>query len=200
MPAQFKDPDKAEQILNAAYTVVARQGFTRATISEIADEAEMSRGLLHYYFKNKEDIMARVAGVSSTVSLGLIDGLFQGDCSPEALAGRYCAALESITGGDRDFISVMIESWSVSRRSEAVRSVVLDNYRRFRERIAGELARLEEQGKVFLLLPPGETAAILAGIFDGVGLQIALEPDLADRMDLMGRIRALVAVLLGGAV
>ena len=198
MPTQFKDQDKAERILKAAYTVVAREGFTRATISEIADEARMSRGLLHYYFKNKEDIMARVAGVSSRLSLRLIEDMFQGDRSPGALAEKYCAALEYIAQGDQDFVSVLIESWSVSRRSESVGAEVRGNYRLFREVLMRELSRAAEQGVIAPLLPPRELGAVLVGLFDGIGLQMTLEPGLARKTEIIDQTRVLVTRLLGG--
>lgn len=42
--------------MNAALEVFYRQGVTRATLQEIAQEAGVTRGALYWHFKNKEDL------------------------------------------------------------------------------------------------------------------------------------------------
>ena len=41
----------------AAYKVVGQKGYYDFTIKDIAREAGLSTGLVHYYFKNKEDLL-----------------------------------------------------------------------------------------------------------------------------------------------
>ncbi len=45
-----------EAILSAAEEIFAEKGFYAATVDEIAERAEFSKGALYTYFKNKEDI------------------------------------------------------------------------------------------------------------------------------------------------
>lgn len=45
-----------QQLLEAALEVFWRNGVTRATLQQIAEEAGMTRGALYWHFKNKEDI------------------------------------------------------------------------------------------------------------------------------------------------
>ena len=45
------------QLTAAAYNVVSKKGYYNFTIKDIADEAGMSAGLVHYYFKNKQDLL-----------------------------------------------------------------------------------------------------------------------------------------------
>ncbi len=47
---------RRHQIMEAAELVFQEQGFTNATLVEIADNAEVSPGTIYLYFKNKEDI------------------------------------------------------------------------------------------------------------------------------------------------
>ena len=44
------------QIMDAAKKVFSAKGFNRATMEEIASEAELSPGTLYLYFKNKEEL------------------------------------------------------------------------------------------------------------------------------------------------
>lgn len=46
-----------QQIMDAAIKVFAEKGFHAATLEEIAQEAEFSKGALYLYFSNKEDLM-----------------------------------------------------------------------------------------------------------------------------------------------
>lgn len=47
-------------LVNAALTVIGRQGYAGATIEKIAEEAGVSKGVVYYYFKTKADIATNV--------------------------------------------------------------------------------------------------------------------------------------------
>ncbi len=46
-----------QEILDAAIKVFAEKGFSSATLDEIAQEAEFSKGTIYLYFSNKEDLL-----------------------------------------------------------------------------------------------------------------------------------------------
>ena len=48
------------QIMNAAMEVFARDGYHTASISRIAKEAKVSKGLLYNYFSSKEELLKAV--------------------------------------------------------------------------------------------------------------------------------------------
>ncbi len=52
---------RRQQIVVAAKKVFSDKGFNRATMDDIANEAEVSPGTLYLYFKNKEDIYASLS-------------------------------------------------------------------------------------------------------------------------------------------
>ena len=47
---------RREAILNAAGRVMSLKGFHEATLEEIAEEAELAKGTLYLYYKDKEDL------------------------------------------------------------------------------------------------------------------------------------------------
>lgn len=49
-----------ERVFEAALRVFARKGRDGARMQEIADEAQINRAMLHYYFRSKQDLYARV--------------------------------------------------------------------------------------------------------------------------------------------
>ena len=49
---------RRQQLMNAAKKVFASKGFDRATIENIAEEAEFSPATLYLYFKSKDELLA----------------------------------------------------------------------------------------------------------------------------------------------
>jgi len=52
--------DKSTKILNAAIKIFADKGYQYATIAEIAKEAGISKGLIHFYFESKLDLILSI--------------------------------------------------------------------------------------------------------------------------------------------
>src|SRR5579859_6697412 len=48
--------ERQQQILDAAATVIIRQGYDKTTMGDIAEEAGASRGTVYLYFKGKEEL------------------------------------------------------------------------------------------------------------------------------------------------
>jgi TetR/AcrR family fatty acid metabolism transcriptional regulator len=53
----MKDPDKPQQIVEAAIRVFARNGYYNSRVSDIAREAGIASGTIYLYFKTKEEIL-----------------------------------------------------------------------------------------------------------------------------------------------
>jgi AcrR family transcriptional regulator len=53
-------PDATERILRAAATRLAISGATAMTMQEVAEEAGVSKGLIHYHFQDKDTLLARL--------------------------------------------------------------------------------------------------------------------------------------------
>ncbi len=53
--------ERRHQILAAAEKVFFSKGFAAATMDEVAAEAELSKGTLYLYFKNKDDLFVALA-------------------------------------------------------------------------------------------------------------------------------------------
>ncbi|HEX6547879.1 MAG TPA: TetR/AcrR family transcriptional regulator [Candidatus Dormibacteraeota bacterium] len=49
--------ENRERILQAALTVLSREGYENTSIKAIAEEAGVAQGLIHYYFKSKQQLV-----------------------------------------------------------------------------------------------------------------------------------------------
>lgn len=52
-----------EQILNTALRLFCEKGYYSTSIEDIARQAEISKGLLYYYFKSKEEVLAALVEI-----------------------------------------------------------------------------------------------------------------------------------------
>lgn len=48
---------RKEQLVAAALRVIARNGVTATTLAEVADEAQLSRGIVNFHFDTKENLL-----------------------------------------------------------------------------------------------------------------------------------------------
>src|SRR5215472_1405130 len=55
--AVMRDPEKPQQIVEAAVRVFARKGYFNSRVSDIASEAGIAAGTIYLYFDTKEDIL-----------------------------------------------------------------------------------------------------------------------------------------------
>src|SRR2546430_16853419 len=63
--------DTHEKILQAAFSILSRQGYENTSTKDIAEEAGVAQGLIHYYFKSKQQlVLAVLAFVCKKVELG----------------------------------------------------------------------------------------------------------------------------------
>jgi TetR/AcrR family transcriptional regulator, fatty acid metabolism regulator protein len=55
-----RNREKYHQILDAAVTVFAEQGFLQSTVAQVAKKAGVADGTIYLYFKNKDDILIQI--------------------------------------------------------------------------------------------------------------------------------------------
>lgn len=59
--APTPEPDARERLISAGYRVLSERGYDAATVKEVAREAGVNQGLVHYYFGSKDALLLAVA-------------------------------------------------------------------------------------------------------------------------------------------
>ena len=77
--------DRRQQILEAALDLFSEQGLAGATSKDIAERAEVTHGLIYFYFKTKEDLFKAAFEYALECALKQLDlaALVQTDDPPE---------------------------------------------------------------------------------------------------------------------
>lgn len=196
-PRQPSD-EKANQILAAARRVLGAKGYARATISQVAAEAGVSRGLLHYYFKSKEEMLAKVMGQTVGVAAQMAAGLFAQAESAEQLAENICLMARRFVEIDPDFAGIFFESWGLARQSGLVDRELKAMYQQFVSSIQQGLEAAASRGAIPAPRDPEATAVLLTALIDGLSLQMMSMPHIAKKPAVWDLAQRAIRLILSG--
>ena len=66
------EPDKHQQIIEAAVRIFARNGYYNSRVSDIAKEAGIAAGTIYLYFRTKDDILVTLFREKMTEFVGTV--------------------------------------------------------------------------------------------------------------------------------
>src|ERR671938_1135562 len=171
------DSDKARRIVAAMRASVAKRGVAGSTFDHVAQEAGVSRGLLHYYFGSKERLLVEVVRRDTELRLQRLErGLADAD-SIDAIVEVLVRQLRDFVAEDPATHALIHELFSVSRRNDEVREELAQLYRRVRGQVAEILRAKEQAGVVKLRGDADSVASLLFALGDGLELQLVSDPD-----------------------
>jgi AcrR family transcriptional regulator len=170
------DSDKAKRIVQAMRASVGKRGAAGSTFDHVAQEAGVSRGLLHYYFGTKERLLVEVVRHDSDVRLARLEESLAAADSVDAIVQALVTQLKDFVGEDAASHALIYELFSVSRRNDEVREELAELYRRVRSQVAEVLRAKERDGVVALRGDADAVASILFALGDGLELQLVSDP------------------------
>jgi AcrR family transcriptional regulator len=158
------------QIIAAAAAVLGRQGFHETSLKDVAREAGVAPGLLHYYFSSKEDLLCDVVGALERETM--LEWR-------EAIAGvddpleRIVAALDH--AADRssqrpEFFRLLFDLYSLGLSSPNLRERCAELRAHFVAEIELEVRRVLGRLPAYSVVPPRDLAAAVGGAIDGIAL------------------------------
>ncbi|MDH4209173.1 MAG: TetR/AcrR family transcriptional regulator [Anaerolineae bacterium] len=200
MTARRRSDEKAQAILDAACRCLSEKGYAATTISEIAAEAGVSRGLLHYYFKNKEELMAKALRAAGEAMFKLFEDAFARSDSVEDLAAGLTSMLRTLVGTDPTYMNLTLECWTMARESPLVAAEMENLYVRARKAFGERLAEAQVRGIISPSLPLDGLAMFLLGSSDGLFAQFYLQPGLVNDEAVWEAVEMSIRALLGDPV
>jgi AcrR family transcriptional regulator len=164
---------RRQQIMVAAKKLFASKGFSRATIEEIAKEAELSPGTLYLYFKNKDELFA---GLSVKILRYLIARL-EKLCLEKGLTSyQRLSALKDILYDACAFDSWILINTFRLQASDTLQNLspeLLSEIDTHTHKIVSVMAEIFQQGisaGTFIDRPPNVVASVLWAVFSGAVL------------------------------
>jgi AcrR family transcriptional regulator len=169
--------DKAQRIIEAMRTSVGTRGAAGSTFDVVAREAGVSRGLLHYYFGSKEQLLVEVVRHDCEVRIASMGARIAKATTADEIIAALVLGLEEFIEGEPGSPAVIYELLSASRHSEDIRAELAELYRRWRADLADSLRTKEREGVVRLDADPDSVASMLFCLGDGFGIQVLSDPE-----------------------
>ncbi|HEY3828004.1 MAG TPA: TetR/AcrR family transcriptional regulator [Solirubrobacteraceae bacterium] len=181
--------EKAQRIVEAMRRSVAQRGTAGSTFERVSREAGVSRGLLHYYFGTKEQLLVEAVKRDCQLRLQRLEGQLAGAQTADDFIGLMARHLQEMIRDDPDFVTLLFELFTLSRRNEDIATEYATLMRSMREQVAGMLTVAQEDGVLRLHADPEAVAEILFSLGDGFALRMLTEPE----RDFSATVRAGIA-------
>jgi TetR/AcrR family transcriptional regulator, transcriptional repressor of bet genes len=185
------------QITAALRRVMARSGYDRASISDIAAEAGLTPGLVHYHFKSKLEILVAVLLDLAAAQDRDLDQLLA--LSPDNPAAQLAAIIDLhlATGrtADPDALACWVTLSAEAIRTEEIRLV----YQSVTSSLVHRLVSVLQAGikqRVFRTATPDAAAAAIAASIQGYFVLAATNRAAIPRGSASSCVRSMVAGLL----
>jgi AcrR family transcriptional regulator len=169
--------EKAQRIVDAMRRSVAQRGTAGSTFDHVSREAGVSRGLLHYYFGTKEQLLVEAVRRDADVRLELLEQQLSTAQTADDFIDLMAQNLRKTVDEDPEFVTLVFELFTLSRRNQDIAAEYAGLIRRTREKVAGMLAAGQREGILRLHAEPEVVAEILFSLGDGFALRMLSEPE-----------------------
>lgn len=167
------------QLTRAAYKVVGEKGYSDFTIKDIAREAGLSTGLVHYYFKNKEDLLFKLLkGMNDNLKRDLNKALTVLDDPQEKLLA-FCNEAFDLVHKEKAYFSVLVDFLAQINHNRRIHQAMVKLFQSYRDEIVAILKEGVAKG-VFAVADVQLTLVIIVSLIQGNIFQHLIDQEAFD--------------------
>ncbi len=168
--------DKAQRIVDAMRESVAKRGAAGSTFEQVAREAGVSRGLLHYYFGTKEQLLVEVVRRDTELRVERLDDRLAPAKTVDNVVGALVTSLTDMIEHEPGFFLLLYELFSAGRRNPDIQREVGQLFEKTRSHVAEVLRSKDEEGVLSLRFAAEDVVSYLFALGDGFALQALSDP------------------------
>ena len=168
-------PARRVQIIAAATRVLARQGYTDTSLKEIAREAGVAPGLLHYYFESKEELLLEVV---RALDHELTESWQRAVADIEDPLERIVAALDAAEqrcARQPEFWRLLFDLYMLGLSNPNIHERCQELWSRFIDDVEAEVRQVLGRLPAYSIVPPRDLAGTVAAAIDGISLAALIE-------------------------
>ena len=169
--------ERRAQIAHGLYRCIAKRGYSNTSVRDIAQEADVGLGLITHHFRNKDEILHKLANHVAEQYRQSFDDLLK-----EHLDGppreRLLLGIKFIftdIAGDKDLVAVFSELLNLSRHDKKLRLSLKRLYKGYRDTVA-RLIKECVQGSNVSDEEIQKLATFLVSASEGASDQWSLDP------------------------
>jgi AcrR family transcriptional regulator len=186
--------ERRDQILESAIKVFTRKGFADTRMDDVAADSGLSKGLLYWYFKSKEEVILAIADWLFGAEFRRMEKLSAAGGSARACLDEFLDLFVADLRAILKVAPVIYEFYALAFRNSAVRKAMQAYLHRFLAFMEPVIRRGMETGE----FAPGDArvkAIAVGAALEGTLLLWAYAPKL---FDPERQLRATMAVVLEG--
>jgi AcrR family transcriptional regulator len=162
--ATQKGARRADEIVEAAFRCLARDGYAATSMQRIADEAGLSKRMLHYYFDTRERLFEEVVRrVGDRLLAGVADAVASLDQPADIVSAGFERLWQAVTN-DPELHAVYFGLVAESVTDPDLRRTVEYVKDGYRDLIGQLIRRVRERGIELRLAEDSLTVLIIAGV------------------------------------
>ncbi len=162
--------ERKEQIVRATVDCISKFGYHNFSMQDVARTAGVSKGIIHYYFLNKDELMMSVLDKVA----GDIERVLQSDMAniedPFQKMEIFVNVCFDVVRSTREYYQVNMDFWTQINQKDEVRAVIARHYAKFRETAAKVVRQGLDAGK-FRKVDPAQYGSYVIAVIDGLSLQ-----------------------------
>lgn len=171
---------RREQILMAAMTCVAEEGFHKTTMAHVINRSELSAGAVYGYFRSKDELILAIADRALSYLDQAIDEILTREPTPtpvEVTRLLTSMIVQRAEAAPVDLTRVVVSAWAEAVRNEEVRAAVASRIDLLRSKYAEVIVAQQAAGYVDPDADPDQVAKSLFGVMPGFVLQRLITQD-----------------------
>ncbi|MGD0857402.1 MAG: TetR/AcrR family transcriptional regulator [Dehalococcoidia bacterium] len=165
---------RKRQITGAAYEIIAEKGYYNFTMMDIAKRAGVSSGLIHHYFKDKENMLVTLLReMQQSVRINTEKAIEEVPGPKEKLEVFMDRAFD-LAEAQREYLYVTYDFLTQIKFNERMKRIMSKLYRGYRETMVEILREGKAQG-IFKDVDEHYTASLFISIMLGIELQYVID-------------------------
>ena len=164
------DDGRRSQIVRAAAAVLGRQGYAETSLKDVAREAKVAPGLLHYYFESKEELLLEVVTVTERQMVANWKAVVEAVDDPLERIVTGLDLAEARCADQPEFFRLLLDLYTVSLSSPALRARCASLRTHLLDEIEIELRQVLGRLPAYSLVSPRELASAVLSAIDGIAL------------------------------
>lgn len=176
---QQRSEETRAHLINAAYRLFSKNGYEATGVSEICNEAGVSKGAFYHHFPSKQAVFLKLLDLwLQMLDNGFKMVLNETQSIPQAILGMAAMAGNTFQNADVR-LSIMLEFWTQASRDPSIWQTAIAPYRNYQAYFVNLYQQGITEGSL-RPVDPNAAARCLEALAIGILMQALFDPQATD--------------------
>ncbi len=189
-------PERVQAIIRSAYNIMGREGFVNVSLSDIAGEAGISKALLHYYFKDKDELVGEIYRFAMSEYLDIALSVLN---APLPIGERIDLLIESFhtfIQKNPNWFTVVMELTILGLQNPKRKEEIFSQHVYIKELTADVFRRAKKDGEFSLDRDEDVLASIMLAMANGFAMSYSIAREATDTASFFAYFKVMIMALI----